>query len=834
MPTRLRVLGLTLLLVAAGSASLVAQGPPVAQVPSLSGRVLDASSMRPIAGAVVRSGDARAVTDAAGRFALALPRGEARLAVSADGYLPDEVQVTIGAAPVVVEVVLLSRAQFKEDVVVSGTTIPTSPSPSTIDVSPLQVRTVAGASENVFKVLQTLPGVNATADFDSRLSVRGGSPDQNLTIMDGIEIHDPYRLFGLAAAFNPETVENFQLTAGGFSPKYGDRLSSILLIENRAGTTTQRLRGTASVSFTDANVVVEGRLPGALAGSWIVTGRRTYYDLVADRITGMDLPSFGDLQAKTVWEIRPGRRLTFVALRSRENTNFKLTDSGTASTFGLVNAARNDLLSVSFVTTLGQLASSRTIVSWYRYGDGLGFQGDFRNEGARSNTPDAGSFGRLALDFTRDLSVGDVSVREEAGLKAGGHHFFETGFETHSLRTAWGWRLTGGRNLGEANGSSARGGAGLPSLLDSRQDTTRAGAWLVDRYQAASWMTLEPGLRVDWSGLARETVVSPRFSANIALRPNLRLRAAAGLYTQSPGYEKLLQADYFLDLTSATSLSIKSERAVHLLGAIERDLGHGLLARVEGYYKSYDRLIVGRLESPQETATRVALYEFPPAFASSVPSAPQITSTPVNGATGRSYGFDLYVSRRATSAADRFSGWASYTWGRADLDAYGRRFPVDYDRRHALSVVGTVRLTRLLELAATVRVASGFPYTPVQGLRVAALAITDANDQPIRYIPQQDANGLYVWTTAPGGVKDLNSGRLPLYARVDARVTFRPSWSNRRWQLYVEVVNALNRKNAGAFETKLEYDPGSDRPRLVQSPAAALPLLPSFGCRFSF
>jgi hypothetical protein len=834
MPTRLRIFGLALLFLAAASAALAAQAPPAAQAPTITGRVLDASSMRPIAGAVLRSGDSRVVTDAAGRFALVLPRGEARLAVSADGYLPDEVQVTIGVAPVTVEVLLLNQAQFREDVVVSGATIPTAPSPSTIEVSPLQVRTVAGASENVFKVLQTLPGVNATADFGSRISVRGGGPDQNLTIMDGVEIHDPYRLFGLASAFNPATVENFQLTAGGFSPKYGDRLSSILLIENRAGTTAQRLRGSANLSLTDANVVVEGRVPGVRSASWIVTGRRTYYDLVADRITGMDLPSFGDLQAKTVWEIRPGRRVTFFALRSRENTNATFTDSGTASRLGFVNGAHNDLLSASLVTTLGQRASSRTIVSWSRYGDGLTVEGDFRNDSARSNAPDASGFGRSLLTFTRDLSVGDVSVREEAGLKAGDRHFLETGFETHSLRTTWGWRLAGGRNLNEANGSSARGGAGLPSLLDSRQDTARAGAWLVDRYMAASWMTLEPGLRVDWSGLARETVVSPRMSANIAVRPSLRVRAAVGLFTQSPGYEKLLQSDYFVDLTSVTSLSIKSERAVHVLGAVERDLGHGLLARVEGYYKSYDRLIVGRLESPGETAARVALYEFPPSLASSVPSAPQITSTPVNGATGRTYGFDLYVSRRATSAADRFSGWASYTWGRADLDAYGRRYPFDYDRRHALSLVGSARLTRLLELAATVRAASGFPYTPVQGIRVAALAITTANNEPIRYVPQQDANGLYVWTTDPGGVNTLNSGRLPLFARVDVRVTFRPSRSNHRWLLYVEVVNALNRKNTGAYETKLEYDPGSDRPRLVLSPTAALPRLPSFGCRFSF
>ena len=144
--------------------------------------------------------------------------------------------------------------------------------PSTIEVSPLEVRSVAGAGENIYHVLQTLPGVAAVNDFDSRLSVRGGGPDQNLTMMDGVEIHNPYRLFGLTSAFNPETVESFELTAGGFNAKYGDRLSSILVIENRAGTEQQRLAGSANLAFTDANIVTEGKLPGA--DERIVAGHR--------------------------------------------------------------------------------------------------------------------------------------------------------------------------------------------------------------------------------------------------------------------------------------------------------------------------------------------------------------------------------------------------------------------------------------------------------------------------------------------------------------------------------------------------------------------------------
>ena len=113
--------------------------------------------------------------------------------------------------------------------------------------APIVVKSVAGAGENIYRVLQTLPGVAAVNDFDSRLSVRGGGPDQNLTMMDGVEIHNPYRLFGLTSAFNPETVANFELITGGFNAQYGDRLSSILIVDNRPGSTATAIGATAAL-----------------------------------------------------------------------------------------------------------------------------------------------------------------------------------------------------------------------------------------------------------------------------------------------------------------------------------------------------------------------------------------------------------------------------------------------------------------------------------------------------------------------------------------------------------------------------------------------------------
>ena len=818
--------------------SIFGDEPGVTDV-AIEGQVVDARSGAPLAGARVSAGRQTASATADGRFALALPPGEWSVEATVEGYAPATIRITLvaGAPAPALTLSLVSRTHFQDQVEVKAAADAASArGPAEIPVRPGDVAAVAGAGENVFRTLQTLPGVAAADEFGSRLSVRGGGPDQNLTVMDGVEIHNPYRLFGLTSAFNPETVKSFDLYAGGFSAKYGDRLSSLLVVENRAGDDTRAFCGSAALSLTDTNVVLEGRLPGGRS-SWLVTARRTYYDLFANKIVNTDLPSFSDLQAKVALDLGSGRRLTFTGLLSRESANSSFDDESTGDQGALLSDASNDVAAATFWSPLGPKITSSTTLSFYRNVGTFGVDAQFRNDVRRSNAPlDDVGFVQANVLFSQDLTVRDLALRQEVAVQASARHLVETGVEVRRLGTGVVWDIQGDRNPTEGNGSSIAGGASLPDTLDSSYDSTRVGAWVQDRVSLGARTTIEPGLRLDYSGSNGQTLVSPRLGATLGLGRDTRLRLGLGRFTQSPGYEKLIQADYFIDLTGSGRLDLDSERSSHVLLAVERDLGPGFQVRLEGYYKSFARLIVGRLETEEERQARLATYDFPAPLFAEVDQSPLITTVATNEARGTAYGFDVYLSRRGSSTS-RLSGWASYTYGVARREAYGLTFPFDYDRRHAFSLVGTVRLGQRFDLAATARAASGFPRTPILGLQPAAVADTldrDRDGNTTELVPQRDRVGRLVYTTDLGPVANGNTARLPLFARLDLRLSFRPRGANGRWLFYLDVINATNRDNAGTIDGRLEYDPTSDRPRLVEERGTALPFLPSFGVRFHF
>ena len=348
---------------------------------------------------------------------------------------------------------------------------------------------------------------------------------------------------------------------------------------------------------------------------------------------------------------------------------------------------------------------------------------------------------------------------------------------------------------------------------------------------------LQPGLRLDRSSLTGQTTLSPRLRGTVNLGHALRLDGALGVHTQSPGYEKVLQSDYFIDLSSASASTLEAERAVHAVAGLQREF-RGLSARVDAYYKRFSDLIVGQLETEEERMARLAGYDVPASLWASVPSSAQITTSPLNAATGRAYGVELYAAYAGRGTAAPFTGWAAYSFGRANRTAYGVSHPFDYDRRHALSSAGNLRIGPRFDVSVTGRWATGLPRTPVRGVRL--VLVPDAGDADGdgnrgERVPQRDAQGSPVFQPGFLGVADFNSARLPHFARLDARVTYRPTWSGERWAFYLDLLNVLNGRNVAQVDSTLVLDPLSDRPAIVErAQDRGIPFFPSVGIRFWF
>ena len=687
--------------------------------------------------------------------------------------------------------------------------------------------------------------MTATDELGGRLAVRGGGPDQNLVVMDGIEVHQPFRLvvpgedlatLGLGTLFFVDSVESVTLVPGAFDVRHGDRLSSLLLIEHRAGSEAARFQGTSSIGLAEASVLVEGKLPWRAPGSWLVNARRSYFDLVAEHVVDASLPSAQDVHLRASWQARPGQRVSFVGLAGQER--LRPSDAASADA-AFTTRTRNVLGGVTFDARVGANGVLRMVASLSQFTDTLEAVERSLDNSRGANTPESIAEGGL-LDYRlgRAVAIRDLAVRQDLAFQLSPAHGLDVGAEAHAMDTRWAWRISGDRSPQQANGSSARLGASLPDVLDSGVGSHRIGAWVQDRWQVSSRLVLQPGLRVDHSTLTAETTLSPRLSATWAHTAGWRIDGAVRLHAQTPGYEKLLHGDYFVDLSAPEGRHLRAERAWHTVAGVQRALGAGFTSRVDVYYKRSRDLLVGRLETESERLARLASYDVPAALWPSVPRDAQITTTPANAAAGTAYGLEALVARRGHRAGTRFTGWASYSFGRADQTAYGVTRPFDYDRRHALTAAATVRLGPRMDLALTGRWASGLPRTPVRGVRLALVPDAedaDADGNRDERVPQRDAGGHPVFQPDLGDVANINAARLPRFARIDARLTYRPAWAGERWAFHLDLVNVLNTTNVLQIDAPLVFDPSSDRPRIVErAQDRGLPFFPSFGIRVWF
>jgi hypothetical protein len=653
-----------IILLTLAPAALAAQTPPTGVI---AGRVVsrvDSLSLAPVQRAALSivGTPLRATAGTDGRFVLdRVPAGSRVLRVRLLGYRAAELPIRIVANDTLhLDVILESEAQLLAPV---RTDAPSSeaelfiarPSIATITLGREAIAAVPRLGEaDVVRVVQLLPGVVARNDYSTGLNVRGGEADQNLVLLDGHPIYNPFHLGGLFSTFMDATVAGIELMTGAFPARYGGRLSSVLDVRS-ADETRPGVNTTADVSALGASV----RLAGLFAegrGSWSLAGRRTYADAVTQVFTDNFFPyHFRDFHGRAAYTFPRGVRLALTTYLGKDVLDANLAEIESDSTPGLASEGEwafdwgNRVVGLSISRDFGRSSIEQRI-----------------STSAFSTLLDLGGGALAERNEVRDLRFsGSLSSRTSA-------HDPSLGYEiaTHRIRYASGAPETG------------------TSDFDIVQRPLSGALWVADLWRASPRLLVEGGVRAeglsghDWVGL------SPRLSVKYFATPRLAFTAGAARVTQwlhsLAGDGPLRYFEVWLASDSATPVA----SAWHWVAGAEQRLREAGSARVEGYVKRYDRI-----------------YE------ANWSEDPQVVGDELLAATGLSYGVDLLARwQPATGVA----GWIAYSYGVSSRTRDGVRWAPGHDRRHDVDVVATWRMAGY-RLGARFGYASGTPYTPIVG-----------------------------------------------------------------------------------------------------------------------
>ena len=276
----------------------------------------------------------------------------------------------------------------------------------------------------------------------------------------------------------------------------------------------------------------------------------------------------------------------------------------------------------------------------------------------------------------------------------------------------------------------------------------RMEVYLQDRYRVLPFLSVVLGLRVDYFNLVDDFSIQPRGSILLDIMEGSQLQFSYGNYYQVPGPPRLTQSVGNPDLTTS--------QASHYILEFTRQVSEGTEFKFAGYYKDLANLV---------TNDDDVIY--------------------LNQGVGFAQGTEVFLRHRA---GDRFLGWGSYTYGlskRRDRPEEPYRY-YSFDQTHVATLAATYRLTPTWEIGVKWQYRTGNPYTPVEG----ATQQTDPRNGESIYIPN------YVET---------NSGRLPPYHRLDVKLSKAFRFKSWEMSLFLELLNAYNRKNLLNFSYSEDY-----------------------------
>ncbi|MFA6232846.1 MAG: TonB-dependent receptor [Bacteroidota bacterium] len=669
----------------------------------ISGTVQETGSGEAVIGAnVILVGTGKgAATNRYGYFAVAgIEPGKYTLRVSAVGYLTEDRPIAISNSDEHRLLVELTSAviELGEVSIEADRQEKAARRISSVDVPIDQILRLPslGGEVDLFRALQLLPGVQESSELSSGLYIRGGSPDQNLVLLDRMVLYNPSHLGGFLSTFNAEAINNVTLIKGVMPAEYGGRLSSVIDVTMREGG-RDRIRGAGGISMIDSRLTIDGPINEDI--TFMLSGRRVYLDWLVDLMTDEAALNyyFYDFVAKSNMRLGENDRLFFSGFFGRDVMGDP--EGGDSEDFGISwgNSAGNLRWTHIFGSKLFTNVSA--VISDYRFSSELEEWDNTR--------------------FKTISGILDYSLRGEAEYFHSAEHSFKAGIE-----------LTQHTFTSEASSDQSEFYDFDPRLPTHRG--TELSLFLQDEWKVNERLTAQLGGRAFYFDRGPYFRLEPRIAAFYTLDNEVTLKAA------------FIGANQFLHLVTRNDLSLPTDMwfpstatispsysLQYVLGA-SRDFEDGMYnVSLEGYYKTMNNLLEFRDNA----------Y-----FSIFAPLENELTS-----GDGTGYGVELFVQKRKGS----FTGWLGYTLAWTDRTFPelndGNTFPPRYDRRHDISVVLNYRLGERWEFTAVWVYGTGqaftFPVAQYQldGGAPVKLLYSGRNDYRLPSYHRMDLNFSYAF-----------------------------------------------------------------------------------------
>ncbi len=751
----------------------------------LSGKVTDAKTGETLIGATVYCAlnGHGTVTNAYGFYSIRIPEKLATVTVSYVGYRPIETQIN-QLTNLNMDFVLFPDEVNLQEVVVSAEGVEERLKNAQMSVDKLEIKNIRKipalmGEVDVLKALQLLPGVQATSEGGSGFSVRGGSPDQNLILLDEALVYNPSHLMGFFSVFNNDAVKSVELYKGDIPAQYGGRLSSVVDVRMNDGN-TQHFSGRGGVGTVSSRLTLEGPVSIANA-SYMVSARRTYADLFLLLSSNKSLRNntlyFYDLNAKANAVINDRNRI-FISGYFGQDV-FGNPDFGMG--WG------NQTLTTRWNHIFGPALFSNFSFIYSRYNYSLGIpDGQPNSFDWSSSMRDLG----LKGDFTW-FSGSHSQIKFGIQLT---HHYFQPGLaQGNGGETAFNKIQVPENRAFEMNtylGQEVKIGGRINLKYGLRLSSfSNIGAAVVYMYN-------NDYVRVDSLVYTKNSLYhtywgfEPRFSFSYSLNELSSLKAA---YTRNIQYIHLAQnstAGTPLDVWFASSPNVKPQKGDQVSMGYFRFLPKWKLeTSAEAFYKYNHHAI------DFKNHAELLLNQY--------------LEAELRFGSAQSYGLEYLVKK----PEGRLNGWVSYTWSRTfrQIAAInnGKAYPASYDRPHDVSIVINYEPGKRWSIGANWVYATGSPVTFPTG----------------RFV---------IGNTIAPVYSDRNSYRLPDYHRLDISVTYTPKEKPKlKWQgeWNFSVYNAYYRKNPWV----INFVPDPDQPNVTRAEMTYLfGIIPALTYNFRF